>query len=92
MTRTALDAGKGKRGASSATWAKVKYDRQIVAIAKVCGATAIYSDDGDIEALATAAKITVVPLADLRLPPADAQLNLELMRPTEAPDDNEART
>jgi hypothetical protein len=50
MTRSAISRGN-KRGRSSATWAKVKYDRQIVAIAKVCGATTIYSDDEDIEAL-----------------------------------------
>ena len=36
MTRKALDGGN-KRGKSGATWAKVKYDRQIVAIARVCG-------------------------------------------------------
>jgi len=77
MTRTALDSGK-KRGPSSSTWAKVKYDRQIVAIAKVAGATTIYSDDGDVATLAKAAKINVVGLADLPLPPEDAQLKMEL--------------
>jgi nicotinamidase-related amidase len=77
MTRDALKAGK-KRGDSSATWAKVKYDRQIVAIAKVAGATTIYSDDKHLAALARAAKIEVVLLADLPLPPEDAQLTLEL--------------
>jgi hypothetical protein len=77
MTRTALDSGK-KRGSSVATWAKVKYDRQIVAIAKVCGAATIYSDDGDIAALAKEAKINVIGIADLPLPPEKAQLDLEL--------------
>jgi predicted nucleic acid-binding protein len=77
MTRKALDSGK-KRGESSATWAKVKYDRQIVAIARVCGATAIYSDDGDIKVLAKDAKISVIALCDLPLPPEKAQLDLEL--------------
>jgi predicted nucleic acid-binding protein len=47
MTRNAIDSG-GKKLGSAATWAKLKYDRQIVAIAKVCGATTIYSDDRDI--------------------------------------------
>jgi hypothetical protein len=72
------DHGKKKRGDSSATWARVKYDRQIVAVAKVAGATTIYSDDGDVAALAKAAKVEVVRLADLPLPPEDAQLKLEL--------------
>jgi predicted nucleic acid-binding protein len=75
MSREALVKGK-KRGASDATWAKVKYDRQIVAIAKVHGATTIYSDDGDIAVLGKRAKIEVVGLADLPLPPQKAQLDL----------------
>jgi hypothetical protein len=99
MTRMAAASGKGKRGDSAAIWAKVKYDRQIVAIAKVCGATTIYSDDGDIRNLAKAAKIEVIGLADLPLPPADAQLTLQLsvpaseplIPPTETADDDQAR-
>lgn len=35
----------GKRGAQEGTWAKGKFDRQIVAIAKVNNATAIFCDD-----------------------------------------------
>jgi hypothetical protein len=75
MTREALDGGK-KRGASAATWAKVKYDRQIVAIAKVRGATTIYSDDKDIKTIGKTAKINVVSVEDLPLPPQKAQLDL----------------
>jgi hypothetical protein len=47
----------------------VKYDRQIVAVAKVCGATTIYSDDKDVRTLAKTVKIEVIGLADLPLPP-----------------------
>jgi hypothetical protein len=75
MSREALDSGK-KRGKSTSPWAKVKYDRQIVAIAKVNGATTIYSDDGDIKTLGKQAKISVISLAELSLPPPDAQLDL----------------
>lgn len=77
MSRDALESGN-KRGKSAAPWAKVKYDRQIVAIAKVNSAATIYSDDGDIETLAKRAKIGVVKLVDLPLPPQKAQLDLEL--------------
>lgn len=77
MSRDALSGGN-KRGGSTATWAKVKFDRQIVAIAKVHGATTIYSDDGDIKTLAQRASINVVGLKDLPLPPQKAQLDLEL--------------
>jgi predicted nucleic acid-binding protein len=72
MGRDAVAAGK-KKGQSAATWAKVKYDRQIVAIAKACGATTICSDDSDIRTLAKEAKVEVVRLADLPLPPVGAQ-------------------
>jgi hypothetical protein len=78
MTRELLNSRERRRGTSSATWTKIKFDRQIVAIAKVCNATVIYSDDEDIRKIAARAKIKVQGLADLPLPPEDAQLGLEL--------------
>jgi hypothetical protein len=77
MTRDAIAKGN-KRGQSNATWAKVKFDRQIVAIAKVHGATKIYSDDGDIRTLGQKSKIEVVSIADLPLPPQKQQMDLDL--------------
>jgi hypothetical protein len=77
ISREALGR-KGKRGGSTAVWAKVKFDRQIVAIAKVVGATEIYSDDGDIATLAKQANIEAIGLADLPLPAEDAQFSLDL--------------
>jgi hypothetical protein len=71
MTRATLDGpSKNKRGAVTAPWTKIKYDRQIVAIAKVARATTIYSDDQDIRGIAEAAAehIRVIGLADLPLP------------------------
>ena len=75
MSREALSGGN-KRGASSAPWAKVKYDRQIVGIARVHAATAIYSDDGDIAKLGKQAGIKVISLADLPLPERSPHLDL----------------
>lgn len=74
MTRNAIDGGKrpGRRD-PQATWAKLKYDRQIVAIARVSQATTIYSDDRDIRTIAARVGISVVGLADLDLPPEVAQ-------------------
>lgn len=77
MTRNAIDKGS-KKGASASVWAKIKYDRQIVAITKVCGAKTIYSDDKDIRAIAKLAGIKVIGLADLPLPPEKAQFSMEL--------------
>jgi hypothetical protein len=74
MTRSALDGpSKNKRGTVAAPWTKIKYDRQIVAIAKVVRATAIYSDDKDIRSIAAMEDISVIGLADLPLPAEDSQ-------------------
>jgi predicted nucleic acid-binding protein len=75
--REALDAGD-KKGGSKAPWAKLKFDRQILAIAKVEGATTIYSDDSDIQRFAKGTGIEVVPIDALPLPPEKAQQSLHL--------------
>lgn len=84
MSREYTVSGRAKKGDSGSTWAKVKYDRQIVAIAKVCRATTIYSDDADIFSLGKRAKIDVFGLLDLPLPPEKAQLELQYLSPTGA--------
>jgi len=81
MTRNAVD--RPKKRDSATTYAKLKYDRQIVAIAKVLQATHIYSDDRDIRAIASRAHIPVIGLADLPIPAQDAQWNLNLESPSE---------
>ena len=82
MLRQELGPGrKLKDGAE--TWAKLKYDRQIVAIAKVCNATALYSEDDDIHTLAGRFQIPAFRIRDLTVPPADQQTDLLLDRPEE---------
>jgi len=51
------------------TWAKIKFDIQIVAIAKAEGASVIYSDDQDIEKYARRFGIPVIRICDLPSPP-----------------------
>ena len=75
--REALDSGN-KKGGSKSSWAKIKFDRQIIAIAKVEQASTIYSDDGDIERFSKGSGIKVVRVSDLPLPPQDAQHSLPL--------------
>jgi predicted nucleic acid-binding protein len=87
MTREALDEGD-KRTGLQATWAKVKYDRQIVAIAKVHGASVIYSDDSDVATLGTKAGLQVIGFAELPLPPEDPQA--ELFKDTENAESDDA--
>jgi hypothetical protein len=50
-------------------WAKVKFDIQIVAIAKSEGCSLIYSDDHHIETYAQRFNIRVMRICDLPLPP-----------------------
>ena len=57
-----------KKGDAGGTWAKVKFDWQIVAIAKVYSVSTIYSDDPDIHKLATSQNIAVKSVANLPLP------------------------
>lgn len=65
-----------KRGSAAASdWQKVKFDRQIVAIARVHRASVVYSNDADIAAHGRDCGLTVLGLADLPLPPSK-QLNL----------------
>jgi hypothetical protein len=59
----------------TATRAKAKFDEQIVAIALAEQAEMILSDDSDIRALAPS-RLTVKGIADLELPPEEAQGSL----------------
>jgi hypothetical protein len=52
------------------TWAKLKYDRQIAAIAVTRRVECIYSTDGDLEKYAAQLNIKFCGLADLPAPPS----------------------
>lgn len=76
MTRIVLGAGD-KRGGQEGTWAKVKFDRQIIAIARVHGASTIYSDDKNLRAFAQRCDLNVIGIAELPLPPETSQLTFD---------------
>ncbi len=77
MTREALGSGDLRAG-TTATRAKLKFDRQIIAIARVNRQTTIYPDDSDIAKLADTLDLEVIPISALPSPPEDAQLVLSL--------------
>ena len=77
MTREALEAGDLRAG-TDATRATLKFDRQIIAIARVHNQTVIYSDDGDIDKLAGKLALEVIPISELPLPPEVQQLTFGL--------------
>jgi predicted nucleic acid-binding protein len=64
----AIKQGDKRSGLDKAPWQKIKIDRQIVAIAKVRGATVLYSTDHDIATLARESDLQVRHIADLPMP------------------------
>jgi predicted nucleic acid-binding protein len=71
------DRSKGdKRGGSAGIWTKIRFDRQIVAIARTHKAKRIYSDDLDLAKFATKMGIEVVSTWELQLPAAK-QISME---------------
>jgi predicted nucleic acid-binding protein len=85
LQRAALDEEKKLKAADRAKREKPKFDHQIVAIAKAEGATTIYSDDAQFARFAKRAGIRVIGIAELPLPPTDAQGELFLEPPSPAP-------
>lgn len=67
----------GKRAGSGSPWAKLRFDRQIVAIAKTNEVRRLYSDDEDVGKFAPRLGIEVVRTWELPLPAAK-QINLDL--------------
>jgi predicted nucleic acid-binding protein len=79
--------GKGsKRGGIIAPWTKVKFDRQIVAIAKVNGCKQLYSDDSDVVKFGESAGLEVISTWKLPLPLAK-QITMEYERTPDEPED-----
>lgn len=70
-----------QRGGEDETRAKVRFDRQILAIAKVVGATAIYTHDRQLLAKAESITMEVKSLADVPLPPEQDDWVSELSTP-----------
>lgn len=73
MTREAIAAGD-KRGGSNAAWQKVKVDRQVIAIARIENATAIYADDTDLITFARRLGMEAFSTWDLPVPEMAADL------------------
>jgi hypothetical protein len=75
----------GLKGHKGATRAKVKFDRQIVAIAKSEGVDTLYSDDDDVWKYGQHAGLTVVRSYELPRDPDSAQGKLQLDPKDDAP-------
>ncbi|MHB1273300.1 MAG: hypothetical protein ACYCZD_11150 [Rhodanobacter sp.] len=80
---TDADLQSKKRLSKTETKAKIKYDRQIIAIAKVNGVKTIYSDDKGLSKKAKANGITVIETSELPLPPEPPQGQLSFPNNTD---------
>lgn len=67
MTREALRSGDKFEGIAE-PWQKVKFDRQIIAIARVNNASVIYSDDSGVASFGSKAGLSVIKSWELPLP------------------------
>lgn len=72
MVRNALANGD-KRAGATGEWQRIKFDRQIVAVAVAHGASVLYTDDCNQTRFAELAGLTVRHTWDLPLPPKYAQ-------------------
>ncbi|MWV29153.1 PIN domain-containing protein [Aurantiacibacter rhizosphaerae] len=68
MHREALQATSSKKGTSTEPWQKVKFDRQIIAIARVHRSDAIYSDDKALCDFANSVGMSAQSTWDLPVP------------------------
>ena len=78
LDNQAISEGDKKDGVRS-SWQKVKIDRQIVAIAQVARCARIVTADPDVEKIAGRAAIETAFVWQLDLPPADAQIAMQLV-------------
>lgn len=76
---TDTDLQSGRRLSPDETKAKVKYDRQIIATAKVSNAHTVYSDDNKLKEKARANGMEAFGVADLPLPPEPPQTKFEFV-------------
>lgn len=74
-TKLAVDGGDKKDG-SDQTWAKVKYDRQIAAIAKVNGASTLYTNDKNLRNFSMQRGLRVIGVEELPVPDSIAQMRM----------------
>jgi hypothetical protein len=76
---SAKNGGNKKGQQKDMPWGKVKFDHQIVAIAKANRAETIYSEDRGLRAFAKVQGIDALSIADLQKNPALAQQKLDLV-------------
>lgn len=75
MTRTAKESGD-KRAGALGDWQRIKFDRQIVAVAVAHGASVLYTDDENQSKFAELVGLAVKHTWELDLPDKYAQMDI----------------
>lgn len=78
---TDSDLDTAKKLDEKTTWAKIKYDRQVAAIAKARNASRIYTDDTRLAACARNNGIAVTLTHEIPLPPEPPQSEIQFPAP-----------
>lgn len=81
--RTIKKKKKKKTANVNVTKAHLRFDRQIIAIAKVHGASTLYTGDNNLASVAKANGLEVIMTWEIPLPPSKAQGHLDLRAPRE---------
>ena len=85
MTRRAHKEGDLRAG-TDATRAQLRFDRQILAIARVQGEDHVYTDDGNMRTFAKNERFHVTGIQDVPLPSSNRQTDLPLSGDTPSPE------
>lgn len=81
--RAALGGGDKRGSRKGDPWQKIKIDRQVIAIAKVAGATSLISSDEGLRSTARSAAMQVRHIADLPAPESALQGKLFEQMPSD---------
>lgn len=77
ILRTVISSAGNKRGGNDSTWQKIKFDRQILAIARVNNAEVLYTNDDDLIKEANRLNIKTCRTEDLVLPQMQSNIKFE---------------
>ena len=91
IARDAINKGPKRGPTPEADWSKVKFDRQIIAIARVTGASIIYTNDDQLARHAKEIGIFSIKLDELPEPLKLPQIEMKLDPPESktGPEDEE---
>lgn len=75
ILRTIISSSGDKRGGNDSSWQQIKFDRQILAIARVNQAEMIYTNDNELIKEANKLNIKTCKTEDLMLPQLQSDMN-----------------